>query len=360
MSAREVTTKPRHLELGLRDEDVIEMYRYIVLARALDERMWVLQRAGKAMFVISGPGHEGAQVGMMWPLDRAHDWFVPFYRSVAAVLVKGMSPAEILLSLLAKATDPSSGGRQMPAHYGHPRYKILSTSSPVGTQYPHAAGIAYAAKIRGTGEVVMTSVGEGGTSQGDWHEALNFAAIHKVPCIFAVENNGYAISVPLHKQMAVESVALRAQGYGMPGFSVDGGDVLECYRVTKEAYDRAKRGEGPTLIEFRVERLGSHSSDDQQDRYRPKEEIEAARQRDPILTFGEYLRSVGLLDDAKEQALRAGIKRQIDEATDIAERVPDPDPATAARHVYYDPDPDNPVDPVWWKGSPESRVESRE
>ena len=350
MSAKEVRAEARHTALGLSDQDVVQMYYYMVLARALDERMWQLQRAGKAMFVISGPGHEGAQVGMTWPLDRERDWFVPYYRSVAAVLVKGLTPTEILLAVLAKATDPSSGGRQMPGHYAHPNYKILSTSSPVGTQYPHAAGLAYAAKVRRTGEVVLVTIGDGGTSQGDWHEALNFAAIHKVPCLFAVENNRYAISVPLHKQMAVPSVALRAQGYGMPGVSVDGSDVLECYRATKEAYDRAKGGEGPTLLEFRVERLGSHSSDDQQERYRPREEIEAARQRDPIPKFAQYLRSVGLWDDDREQALRERVRREVDLATDEAERAPDPDPSTAARHVYYDPDPDQPADPVWWTG----------
>jgi len=348
MAAREVKAKARHAELGLSDQDVLDMYYYIVLARSLDDRMWQLQRAGKARFVISGPGHEGAQVAMMWPLDKQHDWFVPYYRSVAACLVKGMSPAEILLGLLAKATDPSSGGRQMPAHYAHPRYKILSTSSPVGTQYPHAAGIAYAAKIRRTGEVVVVSIGDGGTSEGDWHEALNFAGVHKVPCIFCVENNRYAISVPLSKQMAVPSVAVRAAGYGMPGFSVDGSDVLESYRVAKEAYDRAKRGEGPTLIEFRVERLSPHSSEDQQERYRSREEIEAAWQRDPVVTFGNYLQSVGLLDDERERDLRARVRREIDEATDIAERALDPDPATATCHVYYTPDPTHPPDPTFW------------
>jgi 2-oxoisovalerate dehydrogenase E1 component alpha subunit len=350
MSAREVRAEARHVELGLSDQDVLQMYYYMVLARSLDERMWQLQRAGKAMFVISGPGHEGAQVGMTWPLDRERDWFVPYYRSVAAVLVKGMTPTDILLAVLAKATDPSSGGRQMPGHYAHPRYRILSTSSPVGTQYPHAAGLAYAAKLRKTGEVVLVTIGDGGTSQGDWHEALNFAAIHKVPCLFAVENNRYAISVPLHKQMAVPSVAVRAAGYGMPGVSVDGSDVLECYRAAKEAYDRAKRGEGPTLLEFRVERLGSHSSDDQQERYRPREEIETARQRDPIPAFRRYLESVGLWDDEQEQALRDRVRREVDAATDEAERAPDPDPATASRHVYYEPDPDHPTDPVWWTG----------
>lgn len=339
MTARETKTKVvtrRHESLGLTDGDVLEMYYYIALARALDDRMWVLQRAGKAMFVISGPGHEGCQVAAMWPMDKKNDWLVPFYRSIAACLVKGMTPTDMLLGLLARAEDPSSGGRQMPGHYGHPRVKILSTSSPVGTQYPHAVGIAYAAKVRKTGEVTMVSIGEGGTSQGDWHEALNFAAIHQCPVLFIVENNGYAISVPLHMQMAVKTVAVRAAGYGMPGVSADGADVLECYQVTKEAYDRAKRGDGPTLIEFRVPRLGSHSSDDQQERYRSKEEIEADRRRDPLLTFRAYLESAGLLDETTLKEINARIKRDIDQATDDADRAPLPTAESGARYVFYE------------------------
>src|SRR3972149_1906634 len=161
-------TATRHAALGLSDQDVLDMYYYIALARALDDRMWVLQRAGKAMFVISGPGHEGCQVAAMWPMDKKKDWFVPFYRSVAACLVKGMSPAALLLGLFARAKHPGSGGRQMPGHYGHPGVKILSTSSPVGTQYPHAAGIAYASKLRRTGEGTTGGTGEGGTSPGGW------------------------------------------------------------------------------------------------------------------------------------------------------------------------------------------------
>ncbi len=338
-------TQTRHGALSLSDKEVLEMYYYIALARALDERMWVLQRAGKAMFVISGPGHEGCQVAAMWPMDKKRDWFVPFYRSVAACLVKGMTPRDILLGLFARAVDPSSGGRQMPGHYGHPGVKILSTSSPVGTQYPHAAGIAYAAKLRKTGEVTMVAIGEGGTSQGDWHEALNWAGIYKLPVLFVVENNFYAISVPLRKQVAGEDVAARAAGYGMPGVVADGSDVLECYRVAREAYARAARGDGPTLIEFRVQRLGSHSSDDQQERYRPKEEIEAARKRDPLLTFRAYLESVGLLDEARYQELTARIKREVNEATDSADAEPLPDPATGARHVFATQN-----DPTYYRG----------
>jgi 2-oxoisovalerate dehydrogenase E1 component alpha subunit len=348
MALRETATEaravPRHRLLGLSDQDVLDMYYYIALARALDERMWVLQRSGKAMFVISGPGHEGCQVGAMWPMDKARDWFVPFYRSIAACLVKGMTPTDMLLDLLARDTSPSSGGRQMPGHYGHPRYRILSTSSPVGTQYPHAVGIAYAAKLRRTGEVTMVAIGDGGTSQGDWHEALNWAGIYKLPILFVVENNGYAISVPLHKQVAGGDIAARAAGYGMPGVVADGSDVLECYRVAREAYERAKRGEGPTLIEYRVQRLGSHSSDDQQERYRPREEIEAARLADPLRTFRAYLEEAGVLDERTDQEMMARIKREIDEATDAAERAPLPDPESARRYVYAPPQ----EDPVYW------------
>ena len=336
MSAEAKTVEARHRALGLSDQDVLEMYYYIALARALDERMWVLQRAGKAMFVISGSGHEGCQVAAMWPMDKKQDWFVPYYRSVAACLVKGMTATDMLLGLFARATDPSSGGRQMPGHYGHPRFKILSTSSPVGTQYPHAVGIAYASKLRRTAEVTMVSIGEGGTSQGDWHEALNFAAIHKCPVLLIVENNELAISVPLRKQMAVSSVAVRAAGYGMPGVTADGSDVLECFRVTREAYDRAKRGEGPTLIEFAVPRLGSHSSDDQQERYRSREELEQVRKRDPLLTFRAYLERVGLLTQGTLQDMTDRIRREIDLSTDEADRAPLPQPDTVTRHVFYE------------------------
>lgn len=337
MEAKARVTLARHKTLGLTDKDVLDMYYYIALARALDERMWVLQRAGKAMFVISGPGHEGCQVGAMWPMDKQRDWFVPFYRSIAACLVKGMTASDMLLGLFARANDPSSGGRQMPGHYGHPRVKILSTSSPVGTQYPHAVGIAYAAKVRKTGEVTMVAIGEGGTSQGDVHEAMNWAGIYKLPVIFVVENNAYAISVPLHKQVAGGSVAARAAGYGFPGVSADGSDVLECYRVAKEAHDRAKRGEGPTLLEFRVPRLGSHSSDDQQERYRTKEEIEADRRRDPLQTFRQYLESVAVMNEGTHKEITDRIKREIDEATDFADRSPLPAPDSGARYVFHEP-----------------------
>src|SRR5918996_1094320 len=226
--------------VGLKDEDLVAMYRLVSLARALDERMWILNRAGRIPFVISGQGHEGAQVGIAWPLQKGHDWIAPFYRSIATCLTFGMSPRDILTAQYATANDPSSGGRQMPGHYGSHEHNLVSVSSPVGTQLLHAVGIALAAKIRGTGQVAMTTMGEGSSNQGDVHEGLNFAAIHHLPFIFIVENNGYAISVPVERQLATPNVADRASGYGIPGVIVDGADVLGCYKAAKEAVDRAR------------------------------------------------------------------------------------------------------------------------
>ena len=320
--------------VGLTDGDLVEMYRYVALARALDERMWILNRAGRIPFVISGQGHEGAQVGIAWPLQRHHDWIAPFYRSIATCLTFGMSPRDILTAQYATANDPSSGGRQMPGHYGSHEHNIVSVSSPVATQLLHAVGIALAAKIRRSGQVAMTSMGEGSSNQGDVHEGLNFAAIHKLPFVFVVENNGYAISVPAAMEVATPNVADRASGYGMPGVVVDGSDVLACYAAARTAVDRARAGEGPTLIEAKVMRLTAHSSDDQQTKYRSEEELASERARDALPRFRRQLVDAGVLTDEVESRVAADIKAAVEDATDYAEAQRDPDPATAMRYVY--------------------------
>ena len=193
--------------VGLSDADLLAMYRMVALARAVDERMWILNRAGRIPFVISGQGHEGAQVGIAWAFEKGHDWIAPFYRSIATCMTFGMSARDIMTAQYATAGDASSGGRQMPGHYGSHEHNLVSVSSPVATQLLHAVGIALAAKIRKTGQVAMASMGEGSSNQGDVHEGLNFAAIHKLPFIFVVENNGYAISVPAAMQVSVADVA---------------------------------------------------------------------------------------------------------------------------------------------------------
>jgi len=321
---------------GLSDDDLIEMYRLVALARAVDERMWILNRAGRIPFVISGQGHEGAQVGIAWPLQKGHDWVAPFYRSIATCLTFGMSPRDIMTAQYATAGDPSSGGRQMPGHYGSHEHNIVSVSSPVATQLLHAVGIALAAKIRKTGQVALTTMGEGSSNQGDVHEGLNFAAIHKLPFVFVVENNGYAISVPAAMQVSVADVADRASGYGIPGVVVDGADVLACYAAARDAVARARAGDGPTLIEAKVTRLTAHSSDDQQTKYRSAEELAAERGHDALPRFREQLREAGVLTEEIEARLVAGIKAAVEDATDYAESQPDPDPATATRYVYAD------------------------
>jgi 2-oxoisovalerate dehydrogenase E1 component alpha subunit len=329
-------TQPRHAELGLSDQAVLDMYRAMLLARAVDERMWLLQRAGKIAFVISVQGHEGAQVATSWPLRRGQDWMAPFYRSIAATMTFGMGAEDIITAHLAKGDDVSSGGRQMPGHYGGAPYNILSVSSPVGTQVLHAVGLAMGAWVKGDDSVAITFFGEGTANQGEVHEAMNFAGVHNLPVIFVCENNGYAISVPLAKQVAGGSVARRAEGYGFPGVEVDGTDVLACYAAGREAHERARRGEGPTLIEAHVVRLTSHSSDDDQRRYRDPAEVEALKERDPIPVFGRRLRELGALDDATEEKIRAEIKEEINAATKRAEARPDPEVSTALRHVYAD------------------------
>jgi 2-oxoisovalerate dehydrogenase E1 component alpha subunit len=336
MAVTKATDSSLATSVGLTDDDLIAMYRLVALARALDERMWVLNRAGRIPFVISGQGHEGAQVGITWPLKKGHDWIAPFYRSIATCLTFGMTPRDILTAQYATANDPSSGGRQMPGHYGSHEHNLVSVSSPVATQLLHAVGIALAAKIRKTGQVAMTTMGEGSSNQGDVHEGLNFAAIHKLPFIFVVENNGYAISVPLARQVAGSSVADRAAGYGMPGVVVDGNDVLACYVAARDAVERARAGEGPTLIEAMVHRLTAHSSDDQQTKYRSEEELADERTKDCVPVFRTQLRDAGVLTDAVEEKLNAEIKGIVDEATEYAEAQPDPDPATALRYVFVE------------------------
>src|SRR5262245_53712655 len=335
--------------LGLSDDDLLEMYRLVALARAVDERMWVLNRAGRIPFVISGQGHEGAQAAIAWPLKRRFDWFAPFYRSIATCLAMGMQSRDILTAQYAKSIDPSSGGRQMPGHYGNVDNNLVSLSSPVATQMLHAVGIALAAKIRKTGQVALTSMGEGSSNQGDVHEGLNFAAIHKLPFILCVENNGYAISVPVERQLATPNVADRASGYGIPGVIVDGADVLGCYKAAKEAVDRARRGDGPTLIEAKVIRLTAHSSDDQQTKYRSAEELADLKGQDPLPRFREELRDAGVLTDELEAKIGAEVKADIDAATDYAESAADPDPRTAMKWVFAEDWPGE-TPPSWGYG----------
>jgi 2-oxoisovalerate dehydrogenase E1 component alpha subunit len=334
-AAKGQSARPLHEELGLNGETLREMYYYMVLARKLDERMWQLNRQGKAAFVISCQGQEAAQIGTAFALERGKDWFVPYYRDLGLMVCLGQTPRMVMLSLFAKAEEPNSGGRQMPGHYGFSQANVLTTGSPVGTQWLHAAGVGLANKLlRKNSAVVAGFGGEGSTSEGDWHEAMNFAGIHKLPVLFIIENNHYAISVPLPLQVGGQDLVARAVGYGMPGVGVNGLNPLECYKAVKDAADRARRGEGPTLIEMRCLRLTAHSSDDNDRTYRTKEEKEADRKADPIAFFQHYLMEHGILSEADHEEIRRKIDAEVNDATDYAEQAPAPVAEDLLKHVY--------------------------
>ncbi len=328
--------KPSSEEASPRPADgqLLEMYRQMVLCRALDERIWMLNRQGKAAIMASAQGHEAAQIGSVYALRRGRDQFYIYYRDLAVLLTLGMTPEEIMAGFLAKAGEPLSNARQFPTHGAYPKYGIVNLSNVVATHIPQAAGAALAAKMRGEETVVITYFGDGAASAGDTHEAMNFAAVHKLPVIFFCENNKYAISVPLAKQMAVDSVASRAEGYGMPGVEVDGCDIVAVHEATTEAARRARRGDGPSLIEAHVERYLPHTSDDDDTRYRSREELEEARKRDPLRILSDHLRTLDILTEEIDQQLRDSAKNIVNDATEAVDAAPYPATDDFFEHVY--------------------------
>jgi 2-oxoisovalerate dehydrogenase E1 component len=327
----------RHTALGLTAEDLLGMYRTILLARVLDQKMWALNRMGKAPFAISGQGHEGAQVGAAWALRPGHDVVLPYYRDLGVMLALGMSAEQVLLGALARADDPNSGGRQMPNHWGWAERRVITGSSPIATQLPHAAGLAYASKLARDERVVVSFFGEGATSKGDFHEALNFAGIHRLPMVFVCENNGYAISVPLSSESAVDDVAARAHGYGFGGVIADGNDPLDVYAAVRAAVRHARRGDGPTLVECKTYRYMAHTSDDDDRTYRTPQEVEAWRKKDPLRRITQYCIEQRLLSEAEEERIEAEVKATVNDAAKAAEAAAAPDPATATLRVWARP-----------------------
>ena len=329
-----VSAKETISELGLSGEQLREMLYKMMLARAVGERQRMLNRMGKGPFAVTGEGHEATQVGTASALTVGKDWAVPYYRDAGVAITLGQTARDLMLEFLARAENVSSGGRNMPSHFSDPKLRIVSGSAPVATQVPHAVGIAFASRLRGLDEVSMTWFGDGGASKGDVHESMNFAGVHKLPVVFVCENNLYAISVPISKQMAVQNVADRAAGYGFPGVTVDGNDLPAVYAAAREAVDRARRGDGPTFIECKTYRLVPHTSDDDDRRYRSREEVAEWTKKDPIPRFQARLKEQGALDDAAREELEKRVATEVDEATEYAENAPEPDPATVLRHVY--------------------------
>jgi len=327
----------RHVQLGLSADDVIGMYRTVLLARLVDQKAWNLTRTGKARFYIPAEGQEATQVGSAWALRAGHDIALPYYRDVGVVLSLGMTPYEVLLAVLAKGDDPNTGARQMPNHWGSKRLGIITGSSPIGTQFPHAAGLALASSLRGDDRVTVTWFGEAASSKGDFHEALNFAGIHHLPAVFVCENNGYAISVGMKQQSAVPDVADRAAAYGFDGVVVDGNDILDVYAATQAAVARARAGKGPTLVEAKTYRLMPHTTDDEDRIYRSREEVKAARTRDPLPRLERYVVEQGLLSREEVARIEQAAKEEVSEAARQAEAAAPPDPATAPSRVYARP-----------------------
>ncbi|MEX0762306.1 MAG: thiamine pyrophosphate-dependent dehydrogenase E1 component subunit alpha [Dehalococcoidia bacterium] len=332
------------LPTGLSTEDLVSMYKTMVLSRALDERVWLLNRQGKAAIAASAQGHEAAQVASVKAMDPGRDHFLIYYRQFAAMLALGTTPLEQLLGFLGKQGEPMSSARQFPLHGSHPRVDLFSFSNVVATQLPQAVGVALADKMRGNDNVTIVYFGDGAASQGDTHEAMNFAGIHRLPVVFFCENNRYAISVPLHKQMPVDNVSSRAAGYGFPGVTVDGMDMLAVYEATKAAVDRARAGDGPSLVEVMVERLLPHTTDDDHTRYRPEDDIEGMKTRDPLQLTAHMLKDRGLLDDATDEAMKAEAKKLVNEATEQAEAAPFPGLENMYDHLFADaPNADGPA-----------------
>ena len=318
----------------LTDAEILEAYGQMTLVRALDERIWALNRQGKVPIAASCQGHEAAQLGSFLAARKDGDFFLfPYYRDLAIKLSAGITVDQAMLSFMGKEGDPYSGGRQFPLQGASPRSRIIQTSNVVGANLTQAVGYALGCKALGESTVVLAYLGDGGSSQGECHEAMNFAAVHRLPVVFICENNRYAISVPLRLQMAVPGVSQRAQSYGFPGLAVDGLDLLECYRATCDAIAHARR-EGPILLEMQVERLMPHTTDDDDRRYRTAEDLEEARSRDPLASLRSYLLETGQLTETDDERLLSEARAQVDRATDLAEAAPFPDAATFYHNLY--------------------------
>ncbi|MCA8942810.1 MAG: pyruvate dehydrogenase (acetyl-transferring) E1 component subunit alpha [Planctomycetes bacterium] len=320
---------------NLSDAELRRVYRTMVQTRIMDERALTLQRQGAIGFYLQALGQEASHIGSALPMQDS-DWFFPAYRQPGIMLLRGADLDDIVNEWFGNDGDTSKG-RQMPVHYSLRSINFVSISSPIGTQLSQAAGAAMAAKIRGDDTVFMTYCGDGGTSSNDFHAGLNFAAVYQAPCVFIVENNQWAISVPSTNQTKSESMAAKAQAYGMPGVRVDGNDILAVYRVCKEAVDRARKGGGPTLVETVTYRMGSHSSSDDADRYRDAKEHESWKQRDPIERFRKYLEKKGIWNEEFQSEIEESFKQDLNDAIKRAKARPKPAAATLFDDVYLQP-----------------------
>ena len=319
---------------GFTKKQILEIYETMVLARSLDTKMMIMLKQGKAFFHMGCSGHEAAQMAAAVALRRGTDWSYPYYRDAAYCLGLGMTSKEQLLGFLAREADPNSGGRQMPQHYSHKELRIVSQSSPTGTQYLQAVGCAMARRMEKTKDVVYVSSGEGTTSQGDFHEALNWASNAKAPVIFHIQDNEYAISTHKSEQSA-SSVFSMAAGYkNLSRYEVNGTNFFESNLAFKQAIDRARKGKGPSIIVSNVVRLLPHSSSDDQRKYRTPEELEEDRKRDPLTILEDQCIKEKMFSPQDFEKIRDRISKQVDEESEWAESQDHPDVDTALDHIY--------------------------
>ena len=322
---------------GFQKKQLLDIYRNMILARKLDDREMTLLKQGKAFFHIGCSGHEAAQLAAANNMKPSVDWAYPYYRDAALCLGLGMSGKDQLLAFLAKDGDPSSGGRQMPQHYGNKDLRIVTQSSPTGTQFLQAVGCSMSRKWEKSKEIVYVSSGEGSTSEGEFHEALNWSSREKLPVIFHIQDNGYAISVPVSDQIAGSSVFDMVSGYeNLAKYDVDGTNFFETNLAFQQAADRARKGKGPSVIVSRVVRLLSHSSSDDQRKYRSEKDLELDMARDPIIKFEKDCLGAKVITKKDIEDIQSEVEKYIEEAVSWVENQDDPDPKTALDHIFSD------------------------
>ena len=324
--------------LELSQTQLERIYRDMLAARILDERLVMLLRQGKISFYAQSSGQEGVQVGAAHAVRAGRDWIYPYYRDLGMAIAVGVPIHEIVAQLMGRSADPAKG-RQMPQHFGSRERNFVSVCSAIASQLPPAAGTAIAQKLNGWDEMTLVSFGEGATSEGDWHAGLNFGGVYGANIVYLCENNHYAISVGFRGQSASRNVAVKAHAYGMPGYLVDGQDVLAVQSVVAECADRARSGGGPSLIEAVTYRYGSHSSADDDSKYRPRAEVEHWKARDPIHRFQRFLEREGLWMDDLEARYRDQITPEIDAAIQSAEASGEPGWDTMIDDVFLEPTP---------------------
>ena len=322
------------LPAGLTADDLVEVCRQMVLVRTMDERIWMMNRQGKVPIAASCQGHEAAQLASLLAAQKDGDCFLfPYYRDLAVKMAAGLTPRQVMLSFMGKDGEPYSGARQFPLQGADLPRRIIQISNVVAAGLTQSVGYALGCKMMGDDTVTICYFGDGASSQGETHEAMNFASIHKLPVLFLCENNKYAISTPQASQMVLSDVAARAEGYGFPGFVIDGMDFMACFEATQQGIEHARKT-GPVLVEMKVERFMPHTTDDDDRRYRDRDALEEARAFDPVAVFPSQMVEQGIVSQDQLDAFRADALQQVNDATDFADSATPPDASTIYDHLY--------------------------